>query len=312
MPRIEYAQPFVTGNEISELLVSSGPSDDYLELALPLAWPGITVTVRQLESLSGSVDPCPLDVRVAIGDPTIVSVLALNRDSARRAHPFDVRVREILSTLVDAAPALGLEALSADSALSAEGPTRHRSEQEVTALEPTWSGASPRLACPTRYLALRSRVHIALHTVEDVLRQDPANAKAWQLREDLTLLERRERQRHREPANAQAQLEVGFSYLTLGCDDDAVRALTQAVTLQANLYLAHVILGIAHHHKHQVEQARVCYERAARLRPEDRTPPDLLSRLARGDPPPIPIEDRPGTQEQLHRPTTPLSVGVAG
>ena len=131
--------------------------------------------------------------------------------------------------------------------------------------------------------AARGRLHKALRLLEAVLQREPDRYEAIQLRQSLKLLERREKRRQREPRNAQAHLEVGFSYLTLERDQEAAESLRQATRLDRNLFLAHLLLGIAEHRRGQLPSARDSYGRAAQLRPGDETVLDLLSALERGN-----------------------------
>ena len=77
----------------------------------------------------------------------------------------------------------------------------------------------------------------ALQVVEDVLRQDPTNVGAQRLREQLVLLGKRERRLRHDPSNAQAQLEVGFSYFALACYPEAIEALSEAARLNPDLFM---------------------------------------------------------------------------
>jgi hypothetical protein len=310
--RVEYEQSITVVGGPGRLLVSSGPSDDYLELILPGNQSGSTEMMVRIEALSGATGGQRFDVRVATGEPPTVSVLVNYADALRMTRPYPERVREVMDALAGAAPDLCFGTSTLPSPLAAQAAGSQAGGRRPKEPGRVFLGAARLLTDECGYLALRVRVHIALHTVEEVLRQNPSNSKAWQMREDLVLLERRERRRQREPGSSQAQFEVGFSYLSLGCDDDAISALTQAVRLDPSLYLGHVILGIAHHHLCQFEQARVCYERAGRLRPGDKTPPDLLTCLDKGDPPPIPVEDRPGVRERMRGVPASMPMGSAG
>jgi hypothetical protein len=161
-------------------------------------------------------------------------------------------------------------------------------------------------------LATHGHSHKARRAVEDALREDPTNSDAWGLRQELIRLEAREKRRQREPRNPQAQLEAGFSYLSLGCDDAAVEAFRLAARLQPDLYLAHLLLGIAHHHRKQMAEAQLAYERAARLQPTERVPRQLLASLRRGEPPPRPVEDRPGVGGKPSRGLLTAGLAAAG
>ncbi len=166
-----------------------------------------------------------------------------------------------------------------------------------------------------RRLAARGHVHKALRAVEDVLRADPDDGEAQVLQEHLQLLARRVKRREREPKNAQAHLEAGFSYLTLECDREAINALREAIRLAPGLYLAHLLLGIALHRDGEVAAASQAYERARLLRPRDEMPGSLLAALQRGEPPPLLVEDPPkrspehplahATPRRLPQPTAP-------
>jgi tetratricopeptide (TPR) repeat protein len=152
----------------------------------------------------------------------------------------------------------------------------------------------------------------ALRAVEGALRQDPTDRAAWQLREELMLLEEREARRHCEPKSAQAQLEVGFSYLALGCDGEAMEALREAVRLDPDLFVAHVVLGIAYHHQKQTDDARRCYEQAIRLQPANEVCHDLLRSLLCGELPPMPVEDRPDVRARADQAGIPGRLFTAG
>jgi len=201
-----------------------------------------------------------------------------------------------------ASPAAGVEQAPATSSPGVE--PQGLAEAAVSAVRPAEAGSAaapvqaPRAAdllSRAGYLATHGRLHKARRAVEDALREDPTNPDAWRLQQELIRLEAREKRRQREPRSAQAQLEAGFSYLSLGCDDGAVEAFRLAARLQPDLYLAHLLLGIAHHHRMQVAEAQLAYERAARLQPMERAPRQLLAALRRGEPPPRPVEDRPAT-----------------
>lgn len=162
--------------------------------------------------------------------------------------------------------------------LGAPQPARHLK----TAIQAQPSTASMEKA---HALAARGQLHKAFRVVDDVLRLAPDHAEARLLRERLRLLEQREKNRRREPRNPRAQLEAGFSYLQLEANRDATDALQKACQLSPDLYLAHLLRGIALHRLGEVREARSAYFRAARLRPGDDIHDDLLSALERGEPP---------------------------
>jgi len=153
--------------------------------------------------------------------------------------------------------------------LGAPQPARHLK----TAIQAQPSTASMEKA---HALAARGQLHKALRVVDDVLRLALDHAEARLLRERLRLLEQREKKRRWEPRNPQAQLEA---------NRDATDALQKACQLSPDLYLAHLLRGIALHRLGEVREARSAYFRAARLRPGDDIHDDLLSALERGEPP---------------------------
>lgn len=152
----------------------------------------------------------------------------------------------------------------------------------------------------------------ALQAVDDLLRQNPSDVGARRLREEIRLLGKRESRRQCEPENAQAQLEVGFSYLVLACYSDAIEALREAVRLDPGLFIAQVVLGVAYHHQKQTDEARRCYEQAIRLEPTNRVCRDLLRALLRGELPPMPIENRPDVRAAAKEAEIPQCFFAAG
>lgn len=142
-----------------------------------------------------------------------------------------------------------------------------------------------------RRRAARGQIVKARRAVEEALALTPALGEAQSLRHELCVLERREKRLASRPRDAQAQLEVGFSRLTLGLVASGVAALATAIRLDPDLYLGHLLLGMAYHRAGQVEEARRSYSIAARLRPSDATASDLARCLARGEPPPKLVEE---------------------
>ena len=152
----------------------------------------------------------------------------------------------------------------------------------------------------------------ARRMVEAVLRKDPIDLEARALREQMILLEERERRRRLEPLSAQAQCEAGFSYLTLGCDVQAMEAFREALRLEPELFLARVLLGVAYHHQQWTNEARCCYEDALRLQPTNETCRNLLRALLRGEPPPMPVEDRPDVLAWARQNSAAPQIGTTG
>jgi hypothetical protein len=136
-----------------------------------------------------------------------------------------------------------------------------------------------------RSLAARGQMHKAQRVAEGVAATCPGHPGAVDLLQQLKLLERRAKRRSREPGNAQAQLEAGFSYLLLNCNREAIKPLEQAGRISPGLYLAHLLLGIAHHRQGDASAARTAYQKAARLRSNQALHDDLLAALVRGEPP---------------------------
>jgi hypothetical protein len=334
--RVELERSVILAGEPVQLFASCGSQDDYVELVLPESPELEARTRRRLTLLHEGTTAELLDVRFSDDRPTTVSILALYAGAAFsdwRSRPYPDRLAGVLAHLAAVEPGfdfgelLPVGPLAVKAAPVAEplcpaavaDPVAETSAASGPVDELAAARAVPRVdAVPTAdhrdssrsrsavdylgragELAARGRVHKALRAVEDALRQNSADREAWALREELQLLERRERRRQREPKNAQAQLEVGFSYLTFGSDGEAIAALREAARLDSNFYLAHLILGIALHHGKRVREAQVCYERAARLRPLEEAPRELLRSLRRGLPPFRPVEDRPWLKARL-------------
>jgi tetratricopeptide (TPR) repeat protein len=324
--RAEYERTAALNGMPVRLFVSCGHSDDYLELVLADGAGSDSHVLDSLVEGPTATGHHDLDVRLAAGEPPTVSVLAMyTSDEVARSQPPEARVEGILRALARKQPGLDFGGLlpkpavpaqtapTTPSDVSVSVPVAPRDATEETA-EVTASATCNVDQCQTQApperlpvtlfdragnLAARGEVHRALYLVDETLRRDPHDKDAWALREELMLLEARERRRQRVPDEAQAQLEVGFSYLTLGCDALATAALAEAARLKPNLYLAQVMLGVAHHHQKQAKLAKVCYERASRVRPRERTPRELLHALACGLPPPRPVEQRPPVLAKL-------------
>jgi hypothetical protein len=305
----------------ARLYASCGRSDDYLELAFPEA-PDLVSAIR--ERLTG-VDPWSgdegLDLRFHDGPPVTVSLLALHLDSEQRALPRTERLTALLLQLAQIVPDLEFGDLlpehvrpapalpQPDDGALHEGskmvdPASVACRPEVSAAppaetspnEPIAPKPSPRVDAEDLFLqamgqARKGHSHKALRLLEELLHDHPTNGPAWKLREEIRLLERREKRRQRDPRSGQAQLEVGFSYLIVERNQEAAKALSAAARLDPVAYLSHLLLGIALHREGERESAREAYQRAARLQPEsDGVCADLLESLERGEPP-IPLAE---------------------
>ncbi len=134
------------------------------------------------------------------------------------------------------------------------------------------------------------QLHKALRSVEESLHQELGHPAALALRREIRLLEQREKRRRQAPRNAQAHLEVGFSYLQLRRTDEAIFALDRARALFPDLYLAQ-LLGVALHSRGRAAEARLAYERAAQPRAGDEMAHSLLAALNHGEPPPYLAEE---------------------
>jgi tetratricopeptide (TPR) repeat protein len=132
-----------------------------------------------------------------------------------------------------------------------------------------------------------------LRTLATALRCEPSYAPAAALRRTLLVLEQREKRRRREPRNARAQLEAGFSYLLASRCREAVDALGTAARLEPTHYLAHLLYGIALHGEGETQIAKRAYESAARLKPYEEVPRRLIAALERGEPPPPMVDATP-------------------
>jgi len=146
-----------------------------------------------------------------------------------------------------------------------------------------------------RGVAKCGQLHRAMRLLDDILRQSPGHPCAKQLRDELRLLESREKRRAQNPRDPRAHLELGFSYLRLDRNREAAEALHTAARMAPNLYLAHLLLGIAMHRLGRGSDARSAYRRASKLRPDDRTHLDLLDALEKGLPPDLILVEEPPT-----------------
>ena len=314
--RTELERAISVDGQDGRLFASCGVSDDYLELTLPEAVGLESPLLSGLRALCHAPDG-RIGVQLCDGTPALVCVTVLYVNAPeQRTRPPIVRVADILSELARVAPAFDFgdllpeevrrprlsraqhvavpsleperEAVTPSTSLSVVervqrpvGPVGGTSPLEDTVqAQPSAAGMEKANA-----LAARGQLHKALRAVDDVLRLAPDLFEARQLLEWLKLLEQREKKRRREPRNPQAQLEAGFSYLQLEAYHDAADALRSACQLGPNLYLAHLLCGIALHRLGEVREARSAYFRAARLRPGDDIHDDLLSALEKGQPP---------------------------
>jgi len=303
-------RPISIAGEAAELYAIFGRWDDYLEIILPEK-PELVEMVRcELAGICPATSFGSIDVRFHEVSPPMISVLALYVSAPeQRSRSHHERLSSILVELVRAVPALDFGDLLPEQSrpvpIGASEQAAEVEEKTVPAIEPDTIDPQPQKISttasgksdikislePVKELARRGQVNKALRTLEGILQIQPSNYDAWKFKEELKLLERREKRRRREPHNVQAQLEVGFSYLLLDRNEEAADALARATKISPDQYLAHLLLGIAFHRQGHVNRARSAYKRAARLRPGDSsTHADLLEALDRGDPP-LPVAE---------------------
>ncbi len=312
--RTEFERAILVDSQGGRLFASCGVSDDYLELTLPEAVGLESPVLTGLRAMSQAADG-GIAVQLCGGAPTLVCVTVLYVNAPeQRTRPPIVRVADILTELARVAPAFDFgdllpEEVRCQQPAHAQRASSLQSETEPAILSAGFSdpeavrppaaaslhtdpsGVTPQtqpsaaVMEKAHAMAARGQLHKALRAVDDVLRFAPDHFEARQLRDWLRLLEQREKKRRREPRNPQAQLEAGFSYLQLEANHDAADALRKACQLSPNLYLAHLLCGIALHRLGEVGEARSAYFRAARLRPGDDVHDDLLSALEKGLPP---------------------------
>ncbi|HEX2987716.1 MAG TPA: tetratricopeptide repeat protein, partial [Chloroflexota bacterium] len=236
------------------------------------------------------------DLRFYEGPPATLSLLALHIAPEERALSRDERLTALLAQLAQVVPDLEFGDLLPNRVVPS--PVQ-RSEETLPPAAMQTAIAQPQ--CPTEEplqsavdgllfqtmeLARNGHSHKALRALEELLHNYPTNGPAWKLREEIRLLERREKRRQKDPRNPQTILEVGFSYLILERNRDAAEALRSAIRLDPKTHLSHLLLGIALHREGERDGAREAYLQAARLQPEaDSVCNDLLRALERGEPP---------------------------
>lgn len=331
-PRTEMARQVTLSGHDIELFASLGRVDDYLELELPRS-AYASGLLEGLDGLPTELAGDRLDWRARDGDPPILSFMLLRSGSHQPADPAPARLGRLLSEIARLAPGFDFGELApkppaeapipspmpalpvAQTAPRVEAPapaplSEQSADAPPTGNHPGKGGHNPAWLMDRSSIAVameharRGRTHQALRILNEVLSRTPGHQEAHHLRDSLRLMERREKRRRREPRNAQAQLEAGFSYLALNRGQDALDALTSATRLDPRHHLAHLLLGIAYHREGRADSARAAYLRSSRLRPDPGVFPDLLSALDRGDPPPELAEapvSQPGGGERSHR-----------
>lgn len=278
--------------EAGELYAIFGKWDDYVEIVLPEKPELVEAAQRGVSTINPETAFGSIDVRFHNASPPLISILALYVSAPEhRSRSRSERLSSILEKLARAVPAFDFGDLLREQSTPALSPSRDQTISTAIA------SSKPAIKISLESvieLARRGQVNKALRSLDGILLIQPNNYDAWKFREELRLLERREKRRRREPYNLQAQLEVGFSYLLVERNEDAAEALARATKINPNQYLAHLLLGIALHRQGQVKRARSAYRRAAKLRPDDKkTLEGLLDALDRGEPP-LPIaETRP-------------------
>jgi hypothetical protein len=306
--REEFERPVSLRGAPAVLYASGGRVDDYVELALPAAATLDSTERMALLSLGREWSTGRIDVAITSGRPPTVSLTALYvGDSAERRAPSSERLARLFAGLAEALPRLDLGDLAPvvvpapvadESTLApvaspvAAIPTEPARESSVGPIDPTPSVTAAELVGRARRCAARRQIHKASRLLDDARRLSPGSLEVRALREELSRLDGREKRRQRDPKSAQAQLEAGFSYLVIGCDAVAVAALREATRLHPGLYRGWLLLGTAYHYQGREAEARASYEMAARLRPLDETPRELLAALFHGEAPPRPVEER--------------------
>ncbi|MDA8216953.1 MAG: tetratricopeptide repeat protein [Dehalococcoidales bacterium] len=306
--------------------MSSGHWDDYVEFVLPDGVSDEAPALAGLQGIPSQVGEGEFDLRVHAGPPTMLCIL-IDYSSApeRRDCPYAERIRPVLAALREAVPAFDFgdflpqtgaareEASSEDAppvaevvaepvvaanaadvgaTAAAERTGEDEHDEEGPGISHVYVAARfTRLAWEQ---ARNGQLHKALRTLGTALRYVGDYNPALDLRQQIKVLEQREKTRRRQPRSGRAQMEVGFSYLLLRRDGEAEEALRQAVRLSPTLPLAHLLHGIALHGLGRTDSARRAYERAARLNPADGTANGLLDALAHGEPPPMLADDTPG------------------
>lgn len=300
--RTEFEKPFWVGGREGILFVSSGLADDYLEMNLP---DSVEPDSEMLRHLGDNATVYDLDVQVYPGRPVLVGVTALYIDAPeRKASPQARRIETILTQLSGMIPGIDFgdllpersaaaTPLDAGAVQKAEEQAPPASARQVRLLDPLLLRMRSARVEKARGLAGSGHLKKATTLLEEVLRDSPGDPGAVPLLEAIRLLERREKRLRKEPASLQANLEVGFSYLVLDRNQEAARALDRTSRLGPNVYLAHLLHGIALHRLGQTVHARNAYLRAGRLRPGDTIHADLMASLEKGDPPAMLMEAGP-------------------
>ena len=294
----------------ARLYASSGPRDEYVEIVMPADWNADAAVCSRLAALSVYSDDRSFDAGLIVGPPAIVTATTLRVGGRADDQPSTAgHLAESLRLLATALPGAdfgdllpraiteptpspataGGSAVATDSAIVTGLAGKTVETAQSRALPPT-PGAEDLLE-RARAHAAKGQMHKASRLVDEALRLSPRHLGAIVLRDRLAMLNRREKRRQREPRSIQAHLEVGVTWLQLGCDSLAVAAFRDSVRVGPTSYLASLLLGIAHHHGGRVAEAGAAYAAAGALRPLDPTVADLVGALARGEPPPLPVED---------------------
>ncbi|MHB1133370.1 MAG: hypothetical protein ACYC4L_13430 [Chloroflexota bacterium] len=307
--RAETLAPATYAGLQTALFVSQGYYDDYLELELPQQAALLADVATRLAQLPREVAGGEIDVRLREGEPPTLGLLVdyAGREEARRRGPAE-RLRLILSQVRRALPDLkagdllcgeDLAALPAqnDVAIAAPPPLTGPLATTEPSTPARGGVAHNRVGMAWTYLerarrlAGRGQLHKALRATDESLRQEPGHPAALALRQELRLLEQRAKRARRAPRDAQAQLEVGYSHLSLRNLDEAILALRRSRQLAPGLYLASLLLGVALHQRGRGDEARLAYEQALLLNGKESTARSLLAALNHGEPPPLLAEE---------------------
>jgi tetratricopeptide (TPR) repeat protein len=320
--RTEVERTVVVAGSPAQLYASSCAGDDYVELVMPADWHADAAARSGLAALSLYADDQSVDIGLIAGSPEIVTATVLRVGDRADHGPAAVdRLANLLGQLAVAIPEIDFgdllprsaaEPLAAvvveplaDAAAAVEAACEIVAESARAVERVSKPGVDGLLARATTHAA-KGQAHKASRLADEALRQSSGHIGASLLRDRLRLLGRREKKRLREPHSEQAHLEVGMSWLQLGCDPLAIASFREAVRLAPANYIATLLLGLAYHHEGRLVEARVAYLAAGRLRHLDPTVSELLDALARGELPPLPVEDEVPARRA---PVSPVSRG---